>query len=215
MLEVLNAARNTWKDTPTMVAYPNDVQFRDMSIGIAESMWKHRKESVIVDRNREWANNITMAKEIFGETKVLITTRDLPSIMASWKRIYLRVCDEQEAYKKTNQMWDIFVKKTADDIRALKQQTKRFMVVRYDDLIIQPSFTLQKIETFFGIPEHEYDFNNIRGDYQDKNINGIGPEGLHRVKPVLEKEKASPKEVLGEALYNKFSDIQKDYSDIF
>lgn len=216
MLEVICAAQKAWKDAPTMIAHPNPIQYRNMSVGLAESMWKHRSESIIIDRNREWANNLTMATEVFGDPKIIITTRDLPSIMASWKRLYLQEWEERLADVQVETMWKMFVKDTADKVRRLKQEVPdNYIIVTYNNLIEDTKGQLKRIESFLKIPTYEYDLNNIQGEYQEKNIVLYGPEGLHRVKPTIEKQNTSPKDILGEALYEKYKELEKDYLDIF
>ena len=54
--DVLCAANKAWSEAPTVISHPMPEQLVNMNKAIVESMWKHRKEPIIIDRNRDWAH---------------------------------------------------------------------------------------------------------------------------------------------------------------
>jgi len=96
------------------------------------------------------------------------------------------------------------------------QQIKReapdqIVTVTYDELMSDPSRQLKKIEEFLNLPEWNYDFDNIENDTVDDDLVAWGFEGLHTIRPKLEKTAKDPREILGEELYNRFVDLEKEY----
>lgn len=216
MLEVLLAARNTWKETPTVIANPTPVQLTNITNGIVSAMWEHKQQPIIIDRNRLWGFHMAEVKEILGDgVKVISTVRDLPSIMASWVTLYQKQKPDLTYQEKCLFSYDIWNKMTKECMDQVKQLNKdagdRVLTIRYDDLVDNPRYHLSKIESFLGIPVYDYDLENITGEYQDKNIVPWGFKGMHRVRSNVNKISLPAKEVLGEELYQFFLDIEKDY----
>jgi len=71
---------------------------------------------------------------------------------------------------------------------------------------------INRIEQFLLLPKHQYDFDNIQSDTTDDDMVAWGFEGLHTIRPKLEKTCKNPKEILGDELYNRFIDIEKQYA---
>ena len=156
--------------------------------------------------------------------KVVVVERDLPSIMASWLTIIRN--QTQSSYdenirkrgheandsNRMAEMWFSMVKDCMEGTQQIKRDVPdQIIVVNYDDLIVNPNREIAKIEEFFELPKHNYDFNNIQNDTADDDLIAWGFEGLHTIRPKLEKTSKDPKEVLGEELYNRFVQLEKDY----
>jgi hypothetical protein len=73
-----------------------------------------------------------------------------------------------------------------------------FLFVEYEDLVRDPKTELARVHAFLGLPDFEYDFNNIDGSTvseDDENLHGHA--GMHDVKPVLERQhNQDPRELL-------------------
>jgi Sulfotransferase family len=214
MFEVLRAMRKEWKITPTMIANPIPEQLNNITNAVLDSMWSHKKESIIIDRNREWGGEDIFAKEVFKkDMKYISTVRDLPSIMASWKILYLNECNNVEyANHMTMAVYDRFVKNCIEKLKKLLIEAKdRTLIIDYDSFVKYPDDHLKKIEKFLELPEHVYDLNNIEGQYQDRNIVPFGPKNLHRIRSELSKQEYSPEEVLGKEQFNYFKNLSSEY----
>lgn len=218
MIEVLIAMDIEWKKTPTMMANPIPEQLSNIKEAVVNSMWIHKPQKIIIDRNRNWGNNDAFARDVFKkDMKYISTVRDLPSIMASWKILYLNEGhSDEDCNIKTRYVYDIFVRDSIEKVDTLFKTAKdRTLIINYDSFIQNPNEYLLKIEDFLELPSYNYDLNNIEGQYQDRNIVPFGPKNLHRIRNKLSKQEYSPEEILGKDLFEQFTNIQKDYAEIF
>jgi hypothetical protein len=207
MYEVITSARNAWHDTGTMQMHPIPEQLTNITNALVESMWDHRNEPIIIDRNREWGKNLTESKEIFGkEIKVISTVRDLPSIMASW--VVLSGTSDIEVF--CDEIWNKFVKDTMISVSYVKQYHNS-LLIDYDDLVTDPQGQLDTITKFLELPKFKYNFKNVPNPFGEKNIVPWGFDNMHNVRPKVQKISKPAYEVLGDKLFQKYEQLEKDY----
>jgi hypothetical protein len=110
------------------------------------------------------------------------------------------------------EMWFNMVKECMEGSQQIRQDASdQIIIVRYDELVANPKTTLMRIESFLELPSFEYDFENIENDTTDDDMVAWGFDGLHSIRPKLQDTSRDPKEVLGEDLYNRFVEIEKQY----
>lgn len=225
MLNVAVKMQEAWREDSTVKANYFEEQIRDLTKSILPAFWKHRPEPIIIDKGRGWAKNMPTVNTLFGEKiKVIVVERDLPSIMASWLTIIKKQPNcyiDQEIIKKgfsvtdenrTAEMWFNMVKDCMEGTQQIKKDVSdQIIIVKYDDIIANPNHEIKRIEEFLELPEHQYDFDNIQNDTADDDLIAWGFEGLHTIRPKLEKTSKDPKEVLGEELYNRFVELENQY----
>ena len=214
--DVLTAANKAWNEAPTVISHPISEQLTNMNEALIDAMWKHRNESIIIDRNRAWANSMPVSKEWFGkDIKVIASIRDVPSIMASWITLIKNERGEmpQEMLENVaNDMWNTFTKEFLDTFVQLKREAgDRVLFFEYDDIVSNPRYHLSQIEDFLDLPKFEYDLENIQGEFQDKNIIPGGFKGMHRIRPKYEKVSVPPEQELGTKLYKKFQELNDKF----
>jgi len=225
MLDLLIENQNVWHKTPSIIANPNPDQLTNVTRAMINSMWEHRPEPIIIDKNRGWGKNMPASTILFEkDIKVIATIRDLPSIMASWltllhnnpnsymdaklRQYKVEVSDDN----RMAEMWFNMVKDCMDALKVLKKDAAdRLLLINYDDLIKDPISSIESIEEFLGLPEHTYDFDNIVSDTADDDMVAWGLKGMHTVRPKLEKISKHPRDILGEDLYNRFLVMEKEY----
>jgi hypothetical protein len=217
--------QDAWHKTPSVLANPMPDQLTNVTRAMINSMWEHRPEPIIIDKNRGWGKNMPASTILFEkEIKVVAMVRDLPSIMASWLTLLHNnhnsyMDDKLRQYKvepsddnRMAEMWFNMVKDCMDSLHVLKQDaSNRLLIINYDQLIQDPINTIKRVEEFLGLPEHTYDFNNIISDTEDDDLVAWGLKGMHEIRPKLKKISKDPKDILGEELYNRFVNIEKDY----
>jgi hypothetical protein len=225
MLNVTVQMQEAWREDPTVKANYFEEQARNLTKAILPAFWQHRPEPVIIDKGRGWAKNMPTANQLFGKKiKVIVVERDLPSIMASWLTIIRNQknnnFDNQlliNGYPPTDEfrmaeMWTNMVKDCMEGTQQIKNDVPdQIVIVKYDDLIASPSTEITRIQEFLELPEHRYDFNNIQNDTTDDDLAAWGFEGLHTIRPKLEKVSKDPKTILGDELYNRFVGLEKQY----
>lgn len=225
MLNITVKMQEAWREDPTVKANYEEEQARNITKAILPAFWQHRSEPIIIDKGRGWAKNMTAASALFGKKmKAISVERDLPSIMASWLTLikkqpgcYIDKLLAQRGYavndeNRMGEMWFNMVKDCMEGAAQIRKDAPdQMIVINYDDLMNEPKLTLKRIETFLELPTFEYDFENIENDTVDDDLTAWGFDGLHTIRPKLEKIAKHPKEVLGNMLYERFVQIEKEY----
>lgn len=225
MLNVAVKMQEAWREDPTVKANYFEEQINNLTKAILPAFWQHRPEPIIIDKGRGWAKNMPNASALFGrKIKAVSVERDLPSIMASWltlirkqKNCYVDRVLMQRGYPVTDEnrmgeMWFNMVKDCMEGSHQIRREAAdQIIIVKYDDLVENPQREISRIEGFLELPSFEYDFNNIENDTTDDDLIAWGFEGLHTIRPTLAKTASDPKSILGEELFNRFTEIEKQY----
>lgn len=225
MLNVAVKMQEAWREDPTVQANYFEEQINDLTKAILPAFWKHRPEPIIIDKGRGWAKNMPNASKLFGtKIKVIVMERDLPSIMASWltlikkqENCHIDQILRQRGYPvddehRMGEMWFNMVKDCMEGSAQIRKEAPdQILIVKYDELLQDPNHTINRIEDFLQLPKFNYDFDNIQNDTNDDDLTAWGFDGLHTIRPKLEKVCKDPKEILGEELYNRFVNIEKQY----
>lgn len=225
MLNVTVKMQEAWREDPTVKANYYEEQARNITKAILPAFWQHRPESIIIDKGRGWAKNMPTACALFGKKiKVIVVERDLPSIMASWlslmrkqkfnpvDKILASRGYEVNDENRMGEMWFNMVKDCMEGTYQIKKDVPdQIVVVKYDELIDDPKHTIKRIEDFLELPVHTYDFDNIVNDTVDDDLTAWGFDGLHTIRSKLEKVSTDARTVLGDMLYYRFVEIEKQY----
>lgn len=225
MLDLVTANQDKFWELPEVKANPCPDQLTNITRAMINAMWIHRPEPIIIDKNRGWGKNMPASTILLErEVKVIATIRDLPGIMASWLTLIrnqpnnhidkilqqrgLEVNDEN----RMGEMWFNMVKDCMECVVQLRKDAgNRTLFLRYEELVMLPENSIGRIERHLGLPEAQYDFNNITTETVDDDLTAWGFDGMHKVRPVLEKTSRHPRAVLGDMLYNRFVDIERQY----
>jgi len=225
LLDLLIENQNAWHNLPSVKANPFPKQLTNITKSIIDSAWEHRKESIIIDKNRGWGKNMPASKILFDQDiKVIATVRDLPSIMASWltliknnpnnhidqkiRQLGFVVTDDN----RMAEMWFNMVKDCMEStVQLRKDAENRTLFVNYDELVVYPQKIISEIEQFLSLSHYEYDFMNITSYTNDDDLVAWGFEGMHKIRTELKKTAKHPREVLGDSLFNRFVDLDKQY----
>lgn len=225
MLNVAVQMQEAWAEDPTVKANYFNEQINNLTKAILPAFWQHRPEPIIIDKGRGWAKNMPNASALFGKKmKALVVERDLPSIMASWltlirkqENCFVDRVLMQRGYPVTDEnrmgeMWFNMVKDCMEGSKQIRQEAPdQIFIVKYDQLMEEPEATIERIGDFLELPPHKYDFENIQNDTVDDDLTAWGFEGLHTIRPKLQKVSKDPREVLGDELYYRFSELEKQY----
>lgn len=225
LLDQLIINQNTWYGLLETKANPVPEQLDNLTRRLINAMWEHIPQNIIIDKNRGWGKNMPASTTLFKqEIKMIATSRDLPSIMASWlvllkknpnnhmKQNLELVGLEYNDENMMEEMWSNMVKDCMESLRQAKIDAQnRLLIVDYDDLMNMPHQQLERIERFLDLPKWDYDLNNIKSETNDDDLSAWGLQGMHQIRPKLNKTSSDPKVVLGEKLYYKFIELEKHY----
>jgi len=225
LLHLLNTNQDEFWKCPEVVANPFPDMLTNMSRHMIEGCWEHRPEPIIIDKHRGWGKNMPTTTIIFGkEIKMVATIRDIPSIMASWltlirkqpnnfiKKTVISKGHEPTEENMMAEMWFGHVLDCVESVAmARKTASNRMLEIRYDDFIKDSKQQISKIESFLELPSFEYDFENIQNNNINNDYEAFGFIDMHKVRPKVEKIAKHPKDVLGDSLYNRFVDLERQY----
>lgn len=225
LLHLLNKNQEEFWKCPEVVANPVSDMLTNMSRGMIEGAWEHRPEPIIIDKHRGWGKNMPATTIVFGkEIKMIATIRDIPSIMASWLTLirnqpnnFIKRTVIQKGFEPTEEnmmaeMWFDHVLDCVESVAmARKTGSNRMLEIRYDDFVANPIKQVKRIEGFLELPSYEYDVNNIQNNNINNDIEAFGFHDMHKIRPKVEKIAVDPREILGDSLFKRFVDLEKEY----
>lgn len=225
LLDYLLANQQAWHTTPSVKANPNFDQLTNIVRNVIDACWQHVPQKIIIDKNRGWGKNMPASTILFEkEIKVIATVRDLPSIMASWLVLLKKnpnsnmrniLAQKRQLFTEENmmhEMWENMVKDCMEAIVQLKKDAgNRTLFINYDDLIVNPNNILVQIEKFLNLPTHTYSYTNIESKTQDDDLVAWGLSGMHSIRSTLKKTSLDPRQVLGNKMFEYFSNLEKQY----
>lgn len=213
-------------------AYPKPKVMSATISGVLENYYSDTDKPIIIDKSREWS-----IQEHFGvllrnlpyEPKVIMPVRNITDILASFLDLVKKnpgkpsfIDQEIEARQEFNYYRQI------DDIRAdhlmrpkglidnalygiayamLEENRKYFHLVEYEDLLDNPSKTINRVYDFLGVDKFEHDFNNIKNNVkEDDKIYGL--EGMHDVRPSISRRKIDKTSLLSPYVLNKYAGLE-------
>ena len=162
-------------------------------------------KQIIVDKCRAWTtvNNVDLLRKyIDPEIKIIVLERSVEAIMKSFMKLYQKniwtetyIHDVLKAMLIPNMepvmrsIIGINMAKKANMTQAkpTPQAKPTFLFIQYNDLIANPTETIQRIYTFCGWAPYSHDFQNIVNTHPE-NDTFYKLEGFHSIRPTLLKE---------------------------
>jgi hypothetical protein len=182
---------------------------------------KGKNPIVIADKNNYYINHLSDLKEIWPTAKYILVIRDGRDVACSYLTIEKLITDSPYKPKLSNDI-NIIAKEwlnnnnnSIDFINSFGDN--RGLIIRYEDVVINPKFILNKVCVFLGIHFSEemltYYLKNIQ--YQDepsstldwkmKTLEKPDQDNIGKFKTDLSKENLKEFEVIAESLLKKFN----------
>lgn len=222
--ELLFAVNQKLQEFNIQYTYNIEETSSNIYSALAANFHRHINKNYIIDKHRSWPQNIpSIIKYITKNPKIIVTYRPIPEIITSYitliestnhidnfidndlKSQNLEVNNDNRA----KQIWKYYVSPSyVSIIEGLRFLPKAMHLINYNDLIDNPKEEIEKIYNFLEIPYFEHDFNNILNTSGPEKDEAWGLEGLHSIRPKLEKISRNPNDIIGEdnvKLYSKFN----------
>jgi len=167
--------------------------------GIFDNYFDTPDKNVFFDTNRSWGLQLSLLKDLFPYTKVIMCVRDINWVLDSFEQLHRRdpyskallIPDDQAAtvYSRCNYlMQESSVVGFA--YLSLKQaltshEKDMLMFVEYEQLCKNPRGMLTAIYNFIDQPLYEHDFNNTACSYPEYDSD-VGIEDMHTTRKKVE-----------------------------
>lgn len=195
-------------------------QRKNILKGIFEGYYKHIKKPTIFDTSRYWTKRTDLLKELFPNTKILCTVRDIVSILNSFELIssknpfYSKSLTEHtnNVFLRCDEMMDRSSGIVAAPWILLQEgyylNPQMIMFIEYDNLCKFPEKTMKEIYSFIGKPYYSHDFNNV--NYSNENFDKLcNLKDLHTVRKTV--EYSIPKQVLPPEVVKKYKELNMEF----
>ena len=201
---MISTAINIWGgDNQIKVGISNgDGDIKRVLRAIIKAFYETRSESIIIDKSRGWASHeaIKQMLEIQGKVKIIATVRPIRECVASFVKLVkpTNIKDYCNRAPELN-----LLLKSYDALRkGYEKYSECFLLIDYDTFVSNPQKEADRISDFLELHSFKHDLNNLSPVAEDDELWGI-PD-LHKVRPKMEKNEFSRKDILGSELWEYF-----------
>jgi sulfotransferase len=192
-----------------------------------DNYYKEIEKPVVIDREKAWgtpANLGVLKKHITPTPKIIFTVRDILEIIASFVKMdaqYLNNEAVNQGYFMSNYrspkdlVCEHMMAPNSDISKGLLSLSSAFYpenagifhIVEYNDLVINPEETMNKIYDFLELPHYEHNFSKIEKIETDNDeVLGL-PKDLHEIRKSLSQSSTSL-DILSDYIRHKYSNME-------
>lgn len=162
---------------------------------------RYDTDKTVFDKWRGWPEpHVIKTMDRICDVKIIATVRPIAESLAS----FIRVAKPKSAedFIKNDLLAKLVFKSYAALKAGYEAYPNKFLFIEYDDLVGSTQKQMDRIYDFVGLPKFEHDLNNIKKSEERDLANGI--DSLHELRPTVSRLQYSPKDVLGETLFNYY-----------
>ena len=195
----------------------------DIYKAIVDTYYGQYSEPIIVDKHRGWPRNVWPAtKCITPSPKIICTHRPISEVITSYivlmnqqkgdnfvdnHLMQKRIPITTEARAKC--LWENYISDPYNSlVHGLSNHRSNILLVSYDEITGSSFETMNRINEYLGLSVCDHDFGNIENACAESKDAAWGLDGLHAIRPALNKMSTHPHKILGPFLssyYDKFS----------
>jgi sulfotransferase len=223
MLVILN---DNWPIISQAQVDKHPDQFKNMMSGMIDGACRHIDKNIIVDKNRLWPRYSKLMGEVLGyRPRIICTVRSIPDILSSYillieknkhKITYIDqdLIDLNLPINNKNRckiLWEKYIINPYTSLQiGINSREADLLFVHYENIVNDGQTTVDKICDFIGIDRFRLDSYNLKRMDENDDYHG-GLEGLHNVRPLLEKTSPSPEKVIGKDLVNLYLSMNLEF----
>lgn len=155
----------------------NERMLRGMR-ALVEEWYADQGDKLVFDKGRGWALNALLLKQLYPESRILVTVRDLRAVFGSVEKQHRAnpILDhagtilQKALYTRADQMFSaegLIGGPIAGVEDLVRRQLPGVMIVQYEALSKNPGFVLDKVYAELGCEPFEHDFNNVEATSTD------------------------------------------------
>lgn len=229
LVDLVHTIRTNWVSNQWFKAEGLEIVKPRITSAIAGMIRGYHKDvlqagRIPIDKNRGWLTLIEVVEEVLQRPiKIIVTTRDIRSIVASFERLYRAHPLTRPPGSKPSlegRVQDLMTEQlvigepiafTRDAIR--RGLADRLLMVPYEQLVGRPQVVVPAIRQALGLPEYDHDYLNVaQVTHEDDSAYGYP---LHTIRPRVTAERSSTPwddvlpPTIADALVAEYPDVQR------
>lgn len=226
LVGIMHGAKHMWDTSEHRHAFAEDGQIERVLGAIAEAFYAHIDKPIVLDKNRAWPNpeNQEMLRMALGrQPKIVCTVRSVPAVLASFIalvrknpdtvsfidrgliELHEELNDENRCKLLMSEQGHVF-QSWAVLKMGFEALHDNLLIIDYDALMENPARELARIYDFLGVPPFQHDVRNIANPVQEDDEAAYNMPGMHVIRRELGSVAKSPRDVLGDDLYERYAD---------
>jgi sulfotransferase len=184
----------------------------------------------VVDKSRAWLHNLELMNHLEFDFKVIVCVRELGQVWSSIERQHQKTqlvdfVDRLADMNTAARAESLFSKEKiiGSQLASLfnlqnlnKDLLNRIMVVRYEDLVLNPVHTLESVFDFLGVERHnKVNFNDLKPTLSSESDSHYHNKYLHKQHPRLTRSYVDEKSPVPPMIQQWIEDRHKWFYDAY
>lgn len=224
--DLLLTVHDQWNILNQALINRNLDQNRNIMKGLLVGAYEHIDKPIIVDKNRLWPRYGKLISQIIqNKPKIICTVRNIPEILASYILLIEKnntkltfidndLIDLNLPINVKNRCRIIYEKYLNHPYTSLQigynEKVADLLFCDYTEIVYESQKTVDKICSWLKIDTVKIDINNLQPMDENDNYHG-GLDGLHHVRPILQKTSPTPEKIIGKDLTNYYSNMKLEF----
>lgn len=225
ILEYMIRSEETVYNMEQYQANPRPRALRNLVSAMLPAFYEDRGEKLIVDKCRIAGHPVSLEiinEHVSPDAKLIVMLRPTLEVLASFIKLMranpigsspLDLGLDPLAGDLDDRRCDRLMEKGSplrlaiESIENLKkpQHHHRCFFVDYDTLVSAPQEVMNDLTKFLSLDAFDYDVDNITNPEVERDKEVYGLDGMHHVRPRVEKTSADPQQILSEYVRGKYN----------
>lgn len=204
-----------WSEVPELRASAKGDNRTDTLRGMLTGFYRSVEQPVIFDKSRGWPAMAEVLRNVLSaEPKILVTIRDIPSILSSCEKLFRAEIANPESRAQWGQNMETLEGRLAfwcdgtqmvggnyNRIRdcVARGNRRKLHFVDFDQLCAMPGPTMAEVYKFLGEEPFEHNFTNVEQTTHEEDREH-GFVDLHTIRPKVGPVSKDYKKILGDAV---------------
>lgn len=204
-----------WSEIPELKASATVFDKLNIFRSMLDGFHKGCEREVVFSKSRGWVTAVELLRNsLMAEPKVLVTIRDIPSILSSCEKLFRKELGDPKSTAQWGQnmetiegrlaFWaagDQMVGGAYNRIRdcVMRGNRRNLHFIDFDDICSHPERTMKAIYHFLDEKYFEHDFDSIQQTTHENDVEH-GFVDLHTIRPKVEPVKKDYADILGAAV---------------
>lgn len=226
LADLLLSFNEVWPDISQAMVDRDPKQQPNMVRGLINGAYEHIDKSFIIDKNRLWPRFInTLNESLEKKPKIIFTVRSIPEVLTSYILLIRKNNDKitfidrdlMEMKLPINDknrcklIWEKYINGPYTGVRIGLNSTEcEKLVLDYSQIVNDTQNTFDRVCDFLEIDHCTINTTNLKSMEENDYYHG-GMDGLHKVRPVMQKVSPPPEEVIGHELTHLYTNMNLEF----